>query len=137
MNTKKMIISLLIALLLISISTIGFCESIEIGGFKGNTTGGTATTIQNQANDIIGIVQVVAVAIAVIMLIWLAIKYISAAPSEKADIKKSALIYIVGAVLLFATTGILQVIKTFATNITKTTGTTNTVSSIERTIENA
>ena len=55
--------------------------------------------------------------IAVIMLIVLAIKYISAAPSEKADIKKSATIYIVGAVLLFAASGVLAIIQGFAENI--------------------
>ena len=134
MNTKKVVISLLIALLILSISTIGFCESVDIGGFTGNTSSSTATTINTQANDIIGIVQVIAVAIAVIMLIYLAIKYISAAPSEKADIKKSAVIYIVGAVLLFATTGILGVIKTFATGITESV---EKEGSVVRTIENA
>ena len=116
MNTKKMIISLLIVLLIMSISTIGFCKGINLNDFKGTDTN-TSNKIVGQANQIIGIVQVVAVSIAVIMLIWLGIKYMSAAPSEKADIKKSALIYIVGAVLLFAATGILQIIRTFALTI--------------------
>lgn len=116
MNTKKIIISLLIALFIISISTIGLCKGINLNDFKGIDTN-TSNKIVGQANQIIGIVQVVAVSIAVIMLIWLGIKYMSAAPSEKADIKKSALIYIVGAVLLFAATGILQIIRTFALTI--------------------
>ena len=135
MNTKKIVISLLIALLIASISTIGFCESVELGNFKGDTSGETAGRINTQANNIIGIVQIVAVAIAVIMLIWLAIKYISAAPSEKADIKKSALIYIVGAVLLFATTGILGIIRTFAGQLTAEEAETG--ASIVRVVEKA
>ena len=49
------------------------------------------------------------------MLIVLAIKYISAAPGDKAEIKKHAVVYVVGAVILFAATGILQIIRTFAT----------------------
>ena len=48
------------------------------------------------------------------MLIVLAIKYISAAPSDKADIKKSATAYIIGAVVLFAASGVIQIIKNFA-----------------------
>ena len=53
-------------------------------------------------------------AVAIIMLVVMAIKYISAAPSEKAELKKSATVYVVGAIVLFAATGILQVVKNFA-----------------------
>ena len=73
--------------------------------------------VQSGANAIIGIVQVVGMAAAVIMLIVLAIKYVSAAPGEKADIKKSAVIYIIGAVLLLCATGVLQLIKTLGTSV--------------------
>lgn len=73
-----------------------------------------ADSTRSAANKILGIVQVVAVSVAVIMLIVLAIKYISSAPNDKAEIKKHAVIYIVGAVLLFGATGVLQLIKQFA-----------------------
>lgn len=73
--------------------------------------------VNEAANVILGIVQVVAVAVAVIMLVVLAIKYISASPEGKADIKKSATLYIVGAVLLFAATGILEILKQFSVSI--------------------
>ena len=118
MNTKRFLVCLTISLVILSVCTLGFCEALDnFDNFKGNTSP-TRTTIENKANDVIGIVQVVAVAAAVIMLIYLGIKYISAAPSEKADIKKSAVIYVVGASLLLATTGILQLIKTFAQGVT-------------------
>lgn len=77
------------------------------------TTSGIATNI---VATIINIVQVVGMGVAIIMLVVMAIKYISAAPSEKADIKKGATIYIVGAIVLFAASGILQIIKNFAGN---------------------
>lgn len=77
----------------------------------------TAQSAQGIVNTILGVVQAVAIGVAVIMLIVLAIKYISAAPGEKADIKKSLVLYIVGAAFLFGATGILQIIKTFASNI--------------------
>lgn len=69
---------------------------------------------QNAAGQILGIVQVIAVSVAVIMLIVLAIKYISSAPNDKAEIKKHAVIYVVGAILLFGAAGILQLLQTFA-----------------------
>ncbi len=80
---------------------------------------GAATTAQNIIGSIISIVQVVGMGVAIIMLIVLAIKYISAAPSEKAEIKKGVTIYVVGAVILFASTGILGIVKNFATNTVK------------------
>ena len=66
------------------------------------------------------VVQVVGVGVAIIMLIVLAIKYISAAPGDKADIKKHAVVYVVGAVVLFAASGILGIVKKFAANVTAT-----------------
>ena len=73
----------------------------------------TAATI---AGQILGIVQVIGIAVAVIMLIVLAIKYIGSAANEKAEIKKHAVVYIVGAVLLFGAAGILQLIRGFASS---------------------
>ena len=55
---------------------------------------------------------------AVVMLIVLAIKYISAAPNDKAEIKKHAVVYIVGAIVLFAASALLGILKNFTTGIT-------------------
>ena len=42
----------------------------------------------------------------------------TAAAGDKADIKKSAVAYVVGAIVIFAVTGILGVIQQFAVVIT-------------------
>lgn len=76
----------------------------------------TSTKFGSILNIFLGLAQVIGIAIAVIMLIVLAIKYISAAPGDKAEIKKHAVVYIVGAVVLFAASGIIQIIKTFSQN---------------------
>lgn len=72
----------------------------------------------NSAQNVVGaalqIARIVAVGIALIMLAVLGIKYMSSAPGEKAEIKKYAVVYIVGAVVLFAASGILGIIKNFA-----------------------
>jgi hypothetical protein len=53
------------------------------------------------------------------MLVVLAIKYMSAAPGDKAEIKKHAVVYVTGAIVLFGSAGILSIIEQFAsTNIT-------------------
>ena len=80
-------------------------------------TSGAASSINRIVGSVLTIVQVVGCGVAVIMLIVLAIKYISAAPGDKADIKKHAVVYVVGAVVLFAASGILQIVKNFAGNV--------------------
>ncbi len=78
------------------------------------TTTTASDNVKTIAGQILGVVQVIAVAVAVIMLIVLAIKYISSAPNDKAEIKKNAVVYVVGAIILFGASGLLQLIKTFA-----------------------
>lgn len=77
----------------------------------------TAEKVNEIVATVITVVRVVGVAVAIVMLLVVAMKYMTAAPGEKADIKKSAVVYVVGAVVLFAVTGILGVINTFASAI--------------------
>ena len=120
----KLIVTLLLALILVTTmmqptfaakakATEGW-DSVKI---KPKDTTGTSESVGNLANAILSVVQVVAMGTAVIMLIVLGIKYISAAPSDKAEIKKHAVVYVVGAVVLFGATGIIGIIRKFAVNI--------------------
>lgn len=110
---KILSISLMVAMVAMCLSNIAFADMPDPSTMTG-TQGSASGSINTTLNFILGIAQVVGVAVAVIMLIVLAIKYISAAPGDKAEIKKHAVVYIVGAVILFAATGILQIIKNFA-----------------------
>ena len=83
-------------------------------GWGATDDGGLADTTQTVVGTIIDIIQIVGAGIAIIMTTYVAIKYMSAAPSEKADFKKSATGLIVGAVVLFAASGILTIIANFA-----------------------
>lgn len=81
---------------------------------KATDSTGTSDAATSIIGSIITIVQIIGVGVAIIMLIVLAIKYISAAPGDKAEIKKHAVVYVVGAIVLFAASGILGIIKNFA-----------------------
>lgn len=70
---------------------------------------------QNVMGTLINTIRIIGTGVAIVMLTYIGIKYIMAAPSEKADFKKSATAYIVGAVVLFASTNILKIIADFAT----------------------
>ena len=117
-KTMKIVAILLVAIIALS-TTVSAKLSWDINSIQASNSSAAANSVKNMAGEILSVVQVVAMAVAVIMLIVLAIKYISAAPSDKAEIKKHAVVYVVGAVVLFAATGILEIIEQFAGNIGK------------------
>ena len=122
---KVVVVAIIAALLIASLVSVVNAESISFGDINETTvtkdakdTTGAASSLNRIIGSAITIVQVVGVGVAIIMLIVLAIKYISAAPGDKADIKKHAVVYVVGAVVLFAASGILGIVKNFAGNVT-------------------
>lgn len=85
-----------------------------VDGKADDSVTGSANTIAQTA---VTVAQVIAVGVAIIMLIVLAMKYMISAPGERATIKKHAVVYIVGAIVMFASTGILEIIKNLAKSI--------------------
>lgn len=125
-NVIKVLTVVMIALMLVaSLATLSNAEDFSFGDINTETitkdakdSTGAASSINNIIGSVITIVQVIGVGVAIIMLIVLAIKYISAAPGDKADIKKHAVVYVVGAIVLFAASGLLGIIKNFASAVT-------------------
>ena len=118
-KTMKIVSSLLVIMFMIgtiSAPVLAFNYTDSTGyspdGSKANTT--VTDKAGSIMNTIIGVVQVIGIAIAVIMLIFVAIKYLTSAPNDKAEIKKHAVVYVVGAIVLFGASGILGIIKQFA-----------------------
>lgn len=107
-------VALIVAMVAMCLSNVVFAAVPDPSKFDGDTSGNTAGKFSSILKTVLGIVQVIGVAVAIIMLIVLAIKYISAAPGDKAEIKKHAVVYIVGAVVLFGASGLLGIIKNFA-----------------------
>ena len=124
-KVTKLLSILLVVAMLVGIAATPVFASVTINWsdpnikIEGNVsdTSAPAKAAKDISGTIIGVVQVIGVAVAVIMLIVLAIKYISAAPNDKAEIKKHAVVYVVGAVVLFAASGILEIIKGFAAQV--------------------
>lgn len=117
-KVMKVVAILLAVVLVVALSGSVFAESIDLSKFDGMTDdSGAADSVTSIIGALINIIQIIGTGVAIIMLIVLAIKYISAAPGDKADIKKHAVVYVVGAIVLFAATGILQIIKNFSSNV--------------------
>ena len=121
-NTLKLLSIILLTILIVSLSfsiskaatTIHFKNYGPNAYIGAHDSTGTASSAQNIISALITVAQVIGVGVAIVMLIVLAIKYIYTAPGDKAEIKKHAVVYVVGAVVLFAASGILGIIKNFA-----------------------
>ena len=123
MNSKKIA---KIATILMIIATIAmacgmvFASSISVP----EATNGGVSAISGTVTNVIGLVTYICYAVAVVMLVLLGIKWVTASPEAKADIKKGAIIYVIGAVLVFAAGLILNVIQNLAKS-TISTGSAN------------
>ena len=124
MNKKvfKIISIVMMAALIVSaISSVAFARTnINPQDYMNKVDNtGAADSAERIVGTLIDVFQVVGVGVAIIMLVMLAIKYLSAAPNEKAEIKKSVSIYVLGAVLLFAAAGVLEIVQAFSKNVSK------------------
>ncbi len=123
MKTQK-VIKLLIAILLVVILSMTVSQVALAAGYNQSSSlsdmfdkrdeSGASEAASNIIGMIINIAQVIGTGVAIVMLIVLAIQYIAASPEGKAEIKKNATIYVVGAVILFAASGILGIVRRFA-----------------------
>jgi len=118
---KKLVISLIAVLVIVTFiaTLLNTSYGYDWGTAMSNVESATdksdgAKAATNITGALLDIFRIAAAGIALIMIAVVAIKYMSAAPEGKAEIKKTATVYIVGAVVLFASSGILTIIKTFA-----------------------
>ena len=121
-NNKKTIVRkiLLFIMLLIIAFSYAKVNAEDYNRFLVNDLdkdGGIGDKTKDLGNMVIGILQVVGTAAAIIMLVFVAIKYMSAAPDERANMKKGLTVYVVGAIMVFAATNIVAILQTTVTEL--------------------
>ena len=106
--------------IMIILSTTVVNAALTPGSLKptaGDLTGNGVASIGDMGRKVVGIVQTVGVVVAVVILLVLGIKYMMGSAEEKAEYKKSMIPYIVGAVLIFASTTVVNIVYEFATSL--------------------
>ncbi len=118
-NVKKVLIIVMIALLCVSFVATGVNATSwdNVNQFNDNHNTSLDTSTRNIVGAIVSVVRIVGTGIALIMLAAVAMKYMSAAPGDRAEIKKHAVVYVVGAVVLFGGAQLIGIIQNFAKNI--------------------
>lgn len=80
--------------------------------FQGTTTGEDAK-IKSIISMILGGIRTIGAGVAVIILLFLGCKYMLASANDRAEIKKYAVTYVIGAIVLFSSSAIISIIKNF------------------------
>jgi len=121
--SKKIIKILSIVLMTIFVCNI-FCTVHAAGGayksaaaFDGTAPNSVLSVAKTFAENVIVILRIVGIALAMGILLIIAMKYMSAAPSEKADLKKYAINYVIAAVIIFGASNIIAVIYELSTAV--------------------
>lgn len=118
MKTSKItkIISLLVIIAALALSFNMVFATVTVPKASPVDDAGFNSTISN----VLGVVTIVCYAAAVILLITLGVKWLIAAPDAKADLKKSAIYYVIGAIMIFAAGAIVDVIRNLGKSVVAT-----------------
>lgn len=114
-KTVKTVSIMLLAIMLIAIlaGTVYAAGENGIQGALDNLKKPVYTEqskIQGLGQKIVGVIQIVGVVIAVVVILVIGIKYIIGSAEEKAEYKKTMIPYVVGAILIFAGSTIVNVL---------------------------
>lgn len=115
-----LILSLIVALANVSIAAENAGKVKEL--FNGSSSPVGTAPITKIISAVLGIVRTAGAAVAIVMLMTIAAKYIMASAGDRADIKKYAVNYVIGAIILFGTTGILGIVQNFVASSVKHNG---------------
>lgn len=112
----KIILMLLVALIVCSFLSNAYAvdtASVIKDRFTGAVNPKGADSIRKILSVALDVTRIVGAAIAIIILMVIGAKYIIASAGERADLKKYAINYVIGALILFGASGILAMIKEF------------------------
>ena len=121
MKKQVRIISVLLVIVTILAALSNVVLATDLSGkideiAKGNDSVATDKVV-NLGKTIVTIMQTIGIVVAVVVLLVLGIKYMMGSAEEKAEYKKTMIPYIVGAVLIFASTTIVNIVYQLANGL--------------------
>lgn len=126
MKNKRMIVSMLTTILMVVMIIGMYNVSIGVTGANLNRTfdqDATPTQVNNLVNNSIynavAIMRIIGVSASLTILFVISARFMLAAPSEKAEIKKQSVAFVIGAFLLFAATSLISIVVNLANTIGK------------------
>ena len=114
---KKIVITSLCIILIVAFTVVNISyanDNFNTNAFEGHDSGTAGSSMSNFAGGVLSVVRIACVGIGLIMLTVLGMKYMLASPNDRAEIKGSAIRYVLGAIIMFAASGLLTIIQGFA-----------------------
>lgn len=113
----KIVSIILIVAIIISVANSVLANGVFLDASEFDAVSGQAPEVAKLANTAAGtvasILRIAGVGIAVVMLLTIAMKYMISSAGDRADLKKHAVAYVVGAVVLFGATNIIAALIDF------------------------
>ena len=113
----KIVSIILIAAIVISVANSVLANGVFLDASDFDAVSGQAEEVTNLANAAAGtvasVLRIAGVCIAVVMLLTIAMKYMISSAGDRADLKKHAVAFVVGAVVLFGATNIIAALIDF------------------------
>ncbi len=118
-SVKIISIALIVLTVLVAISNVVLAKDIptQIDKISQGNAKADTTKVVDLGATIVTIMQTVGIVVAVVVLLVLGIKYMMGSAEEKAEYKKTMIPYLVGAVLIFASTTIVNVVYNIANGL--------------------
>ena len=111
---KNIILTSMIIFFILSFIISANVDAMSIKDTFGGAANPTGSgPIKQIISAVLNLVRIAGAGIAVIILMTIAAKYLMASAGDRADIKKYAVNYIIGAIILFGATGILGIVQNF------------------------
>ena len=122
--SKIFAVLLILAIAMVAFTTVANATAGDVANIfqkaeESNVDTGDMTTV---AGNIVNIITWVGIIVAIIVLLVLGIKYMMGSAAEKAEYKKTMIPYLVGAVLIFGASAIVQAVVKMTTMTTGTGG---------------
>lgn len=113
----KKVLSVLLIFIIIIFMLSNVVLADPISAMEGYNSGSGNSTLSNVGSKLYGIILIVGSAVAFITLAIMAIRFMTAAPDEKAEIKKNMIGFVVGVLILICTLTILRILQTIGQSI--------------------
>lgn len=106
-------IALMVLIVIMIFSSIAYADNDNFSFSEiNNQTAGEdiKNPVKKAVGAVMGAVRIIATGVAIVMISVVAMKYLMAAPGDRADMKKASIQYVVGAVLVFGAANILTIL---------------------------
>ena len=122
MVKKAFIIIILIMTIVMCFNYISYASTIseELGDldeYKGQVSAPTNGKFLSKVGVVLGVIQAVGMIVSVVVASVVGIKYMMGSIEEKAEYKKTAISYVIGAIFVFSITTVPEVIYQFVNGI--------------------